>query len=63
MLDFVFITKKNDTKAFYLTENEYKEFMLMGIKDVGEYKNKKFCIEEEDYDVEVIELNAENRKK
>ena len=63
MLDFVFITKKNDTQSFSLTENEYKEFMLMGIKDVGEYANKNFCIEDENYDVEVIELNNENRNK
>lgn len=63
MLDFVFITKKNDTQSFSMTENEYKEFMLMGIKDVGEYVNRKFCIEDENYDVEVIELNHENRNK
>ncbi|SFB13714.1 hypothetical protein [Selenomonas ruminantium] len=62
MLDFVFITKENNTQSFPLTEDEYREFILMGIEKAGKYQNKKVCVEGDDYDVEVMELNEENRE-
>ena len=63
MLDFIYYTKQNQTITVAVSEDIYEKLAKAGLSKEVTYSEHKLIVEDEEYEVNVAELNFDNRKK
>lgn len=63
MLDLTFYTRQNQISNIEVSEKVYEKLAKAGLASEVNYSERKLVIEDEEYEVNVVVLNFDNRVK